>query len=37
MATTPFIHDVPAAEALVAARAALAAAGCPERVDAVRL
>jgi putative molybdopterin biosynthesis protein len=37
MATTPFIHDVPAAEALAAWRAALHAAGCPERVDAVRL
>src|SRR4051812_14610571 len=37
MATTPFIHDVPAAEALAAWRAALAAAGCPERVEPVRL
>jgi putative molybdopterin biosynthesis protein len=37
MATTPFIHDVPAAEALAAWRAACAAAGCPERVEAVRL
>src|SRR4051794_29517699 len=37
MATTPFIHDVPAAEALAAWRAALMAAGCPERVNAVRL
>jgi putative molybdopterin biosynthesis protein len=37
MATTPFIRDVPAAEALAAWRAALAAAGCPERVEAVRL
>src|SRR4051795_10511405 len=36
MATTPFIHDVPAAEALAGWRAVLAAAGCPERVDAVR-
>ncbi|MEA2179509.1 MAG: molybdopterin molybdotransferase, partial [Solirubrobacteraceae bacterium] len=36
MATTPFIHDVPAAEALAAWRAACAAAGCPGRVDAVR-
>jgi putative molybdopterin biosynthesis protein len=35
--TTPFIHDVPAAEALAAWRAACAAAGCPERLDAVRL
>ena len=33
----PFIHDVPAAEALAAWRAACAAAGCPERVEAVRL
>jgi putative molybdopterin biosynthesis protein len=37
MATTPFIRDVPAAEALAAWRAALAAAGCPERVETVRL
>src|SRR6186997_1787899 len=37
MATTPFIHDVPAAAALAAWRAACEAAGCPERVDAVRL
>jgi putative molybdopterin biosynthesis protein len=37
VATTPYIHDVPAAEALAAWRAALAAAGCPERVEAVRL
>src|SRR5689334_16876680 len=37
MATTPFIHDVPAAEALAAWRAACTAAGCPERVDTVRL
>jgi putative molybdopterin biosynthesis protein len=37
MATTPFIRDVPAAEALAAWRAALAAAGCPSRVEAVRL
>ncbi len=37
MATTPFIHDVPAAEALAAWRAACEAAGCPERVDPVRL
>src|SRR3954468_19696602 len=35
--TTPFIHDVPAAAALAAWRAACEAAGCPERVDAVRL
>jgi putative molybdopterin biosynthesis protein len=35
--TTPFIRDVPAAEALLAWREACAAAGCPERVDAVRL
>jgi putative molybdopterin biosynthesis protein len=37
VATTPFIRDVPAAEALAAWRTALAAAGCPERVDAVRV
>ena len=37
MATTPFIHDVPAAEALAAWREACAAAGCPARVEAVRL
>jgi putative molybdopterin biosynthesis protein len=37
MATTPFIRDVPAAEALAAWRAACAAAGCPDRVDTVRL
>jgi putative molybdopterin biosynthesis protein len=34
--STPFIHDVPAAEAMAAWREACAAAGCPERVDAVR-
>jgi putative molybdopterin biosynthesis protein len=37
MATTPFIHDVPAAQALAAWRAACTAAGCPDRVDAVRV
>jgi putative molybdopterin biosynthesis protein len=37
VATTPFIRDVPAAEALAAWRAACAAAQCPERVDTVRL
>src|SRR3954463_16162223 len=37
MATTPFIHDVPAAAALAAWRAACEAAGCPDRVDAVQL
>ncbi len=37
MATTPFIRDVPAAEALAAWRSACAAAGCPERVETVRL
>jgi putative molybdopterin biosynthesis protein len=37
VATTPFIRDVPAAEALAAWQAACAAAGCPERVDTVRL
>jgi len=33
----PFIHDRPAAEALVAWEEACAAAGCPERVETVRL
>jgi molybdopterin molybdotransferase/putative molybdopterin biosynthesis protein len=33
----PFIHDRPAAEALAAWEEACAAAGCPERVEAVRL
>src|ERR687884_231591 len=33
----PYIRDVPAAEALAAWGAACAAAGCPDRVDAVRL
>jgi putative molybdopterin biosynthesis protein len=33
----PFIHDRPAAEALAAWAEACAAAGCPERVEAVRL
>src|ERR671937_2386926 len=37
MATTPFIRDVPAAEALAAWSAACAAAGCPDRVEAVRM
>jgi putative molybdopterin biosynthesis protein len=37
VATTPFIRDVPAAEALAAWRAACAAAQCPERVGTVRL
>src|SRR3954462_15013663 len=37
MATTPFINDVPAAAVLAAWRAASEAAGCPDRVDAVRL
>src|SRR5919202_2042949 len=37
MATTPFIRDVPAAEALAAWSAACAAAGCPDRVESVRL
>src|SRR5919108_4380531 len=35
--TTPFIHDVPAAEALAAWDDACATAGCPARVEAVRL
>ena len=33
----PFIHDRPAAEALAAWEEACAAAGCPERVETVRL
>src|ERR671912_489246 len=33
----PFIHDRPAAEALAAWQEACAAAGCPERVETVRL
>src|SRR5919108_379113 len=37
MATTPFIRDVPAAEALAAWSAACAAAGCPDRVEALRM
>jgi putative molybdopterin biosynthesis protein len=37
MSTTPFIHDVPAAQALAAWRDACAAAGCPPRVEAVRV
>src|SRR5690242_81065 len=37
MATTPFIRDVPAAEALAAWHAACAAAGCPERVEGIRV
>src|ERR1700677_3308447 len=35
MANSPFIRDVPAAQALEAWRAAREAAGCPERVPAV--
>jgi putative molybdopterin biosynthesis protein len=35
--TTPFIHDRPAAEALAAWEEACAAAGCPERLEKVRL
>src|SRR6202161_4039419 len=35
MANSPFIRDVPAAQALAAWRAAREAAGCPERVPAV--
>jgi putative molybdopterin biosynthesis protein len=35
--TTPFIHDRPAAEALAAWEEACAAAGCPERLETVRL
>ena len=37
MPHSPFIHDVPAAQALDAWREACAAAGCPERVDTERL
>jgi len=37
MATTPFIRDVPAAEALAAWRAACEAAGCPTRVETNRV
>jgi putative molybdopterin biosynthesis protein len=37
MSTTPFIHDVPAAQALAAWRDACTAAGCPPRVEAVRV
>src|SRR5215212_9999838 len=37
MAATPFIRDVPAAEALATWSAGCAAAGCPGRVDAVRM
>jgi putative molybdopterin biosynthesis protein len=37
MATTPFIRDVPAAQALAAWRAACAATGCPERVETIRV
>jgi molybdopterin molybdotransferase/putative molybdopterin biosynthesis protein len=36
-AESPFVSDVPTAEALAAWRAARAAAGCPERVEAVRV
>ena len=35
--TTPFIHDRPAAEALATWEEACAAAGCPERLDTVRV
>jgi putative molybdopterin biosynthesis protein len=35
--TTPFIHDVPAAEALAAWDEACAAAGCPARLEAIKL
>src|SRR5919199_2538881 len=37
MATTPFIRDVPAGEAIAAWHAALVAAGCPQRVETTRL
>ncbi|MDX6584877.1 MAG: molybdopterin molybdotransferase, partial [Solirubrobacterales bacterium] len=36
-AESPFVSDVPAAEALDAWRDARAGAGCPARVDAVRV
>ena len=35
--TTPYIHDVPAAEALAAWDEACAAAGCPARLEAIKL
>jgi putative molybdopterin biosynthesis protein len=34
---SPFVSDVPAAQAMAAWRKACAAAGCPQRVDAVRV
>src|SRR5919108_585288 len=37
MRATPFIHDVPAAEALAAWDEACAAAGCRARLEAVRM
>jgi molybdopterin molybdotransferase/putative molybdopterin biosynthesis protein len=37
MATTPFIRDVPAAQALAAWRSACAAAGCPSRLETARM
>jgi putative molybdopterin biosynthesis protein len=37
MATTPFIRDVPASQARAAWRAACEAAGCPSRVETVRM
>lgn len=37
MAASPFISDVPAAQALAAWRDACAAAGCPARVEAIRV
>src|ERR1700733_15015779 len=37
MANSPFIRDVPAARALGAWRAALRAAGCPQRLPAVNV
>ena len=37
VADSPFVSDVPTAEALDAWRAACAGAGCPARVDAVRI
>jgi putative molybdopterin biosynthesis protein len=37
MTATPFVHDVPTDAALAAWREACAAAGCPSRVEAVRV
>ncbi|HSI80023.1 MAG TPA: molybdopterin biosynthesis protein [Solirubrobacterales bacterium] len=37
MPKTPFVHDLPAAEALAAWHRACAEAGCPDRVEAIRV